>query len=176
MDEAAETVGGQVVEYEHDPIASLKREAIDRMKISLLSASLDDPLSAVTAMKQVTLLRAYHQVMRIVQYLDLMDKLESTLYRSIDSELADLDSGGFGNITKLLAIQEKLQKSIIESNKLLTAYLDIDQYPAFSSVKAATPVAANVIDLDTSDRHMLRENAGAILSELRALESNSEKV
>ena len=157
-----------------DPISSMKAEAIERMRVSLLSASLDDPLSAASAIRQVTIMRVYHQVSRIVQYLDLMDKLEETLYNSIDLELSVINSGGalennFTAITKLLAIQEKLQKSIIESNKLLAPYLDMEQYPAFNAIEASTPVSANVLEVESTQRNLLRENAGSILKELENL-------
>lgn len=166
------TVGGSLISNDDfDPINSVKRESIDRMRTALISASLDDPLSASTAIRQVTIMRVYHQVCRIIQYLDLMDKLESKLYDSIEVELLNLDisDSNFSNITKLLAIQEKLQKSIVESNKLLAPYLDMEQYPAFTAIEASTPVSAQILDIPSTQRSILRENAGAILSELQSL-------
>ena len=166
------TVGGSLISSDDfDPINSVKRESIDRMRTALISASLDDPLSAATAIRQVTIMRVYHQVSRIIQYLDLMDKLEEKLYDSIESELYNLDASdsNFASITKLLAIQEKLQKSIVESNKLLAPYLDMDQYPAFNAIEASTPVSAHILDVPATQRNLLRENAGAILSELSSL-------
>ena len=156
----------------HDPMRSLKKESVERMKVALLSATLDDPLSAVTALQQVTMMRAYHQVVRIVQYLDLMDDLESKLYESIEAELDNIELNSdsqFAAISKLLAIQEKLQKSIVESNKMLAPYLDMEQYPAFTAIDVSTSVSANVLDVSSSKRNALRENAGAILSELSSL-------
>lgn len=162
----------------YDPMDSLKAESVDRMKAALLAASLDDPLSSITAIRQVTLLRVHHQVSRIVQYLDLMDKLESKLYDSIENVLNEPNFGdeNFSTVTKLLAIQEKLQKSIIESNKLLAPYLDMEQYPAFTAVDASTPVQAEILEIPATQRNALRENAGAIISELKLLESSSEPV
>ena len=153
MDENTKTVGD--LTNSCDPIDSLKKESIERMKVALLSASLDDPLSAVSAIRQVTLLRVHHQVSRIIQYLDLMDRLESKLYQSIDLELINIDASNpdFNNITKLLAIQEKLQKSIVESNKLLAPYLDMEQYPAFTAIEASTPVSANILDVPANKRN-----------------------
>ena len=176
MDETTKTVGGRDTS-QYDPLRSLKRESIDRMKAVLLSASLDDPLSAVSAMKHVTIMRAYHQVVRIVQYLDLMDKLEEKLYESIEIELATTSSlDGGTEIYKLLTIQEKLQKSVIESNKLLAPYLDMEQYPAFESIESATPVSAQVLEVSQSERKSLRENAGAILCELKELDGEVSAV
>ena len=105
---------------------SLRHESIERMKLALLSASLDNPTSAASAIRQVTIMRVYHQVTRIVEYLDLMDTLETNLYRSIRLEMNDIgsDESNLKTITKLLTIQEKLQKSIIESNKLLQPFVE----------------------------------------------------
>lgn len=172
MAESTKTVGGGLISSDDfDPINSVKLESIDRMRTALISASLDDPLSASTAIRQVTIMRVYHQVCRIIQYLDLMDKLESKLYDSIEEELINFDvaDSNFGHITKLLAIQEKLQKSIVESNKLLAPYLDMEQYPAFNAIEASTPVSAHILDVPSNQRNILRENAGAILSELQGL-------
>lgn len=171
---SSKTVGSIVHSNDLDPMNSLKAEAIERMKMAMLSASLDDPLSAATAIQQITIMRVYHQVSRIIQYLDLMDKLESKLYESIEIELDCLDivsdsASTFSAITRLLAIQEKLQKSIIESNKLLAPYLDMEQYSAFNAIEVSTPVSANILDVDESKRTLLRENAEAILSELSEL-------
>ena len=180
MSEDTKTVGGLASQDSFDPIDSLKRESIERMRTALLSASLDDPLSAISAMRQVTLLRMYHQVSRIVQYLDIMDKLESKLYEKIDSSLYDLDmsdDSNFATITKLLAIQEKLQKSIVESNKLLAPYLDMEQYPAFNAIEASTTtIPANILELPATQRDALRENAGAIITELKMLQSSNDVI
>lgn len=180
MNEDTKTVGGLLLpsDEQYDPIASLKKEAIERMKASMLASSLDDPLSAVTAIRQVTILRVSHQVARIIQYLDIMDKLEDKLYKSISLELdnINLSENDFSTITKLLAIQEKLQKSIVESNKLLAPYLDMEQYPAFNAIDASTPVPTNILEVPADERNLLRENAGAILSELKNMQSENSEI
>lgn len=173
------TVGGLVKNSDYDestsdPLSSLKHESISRMKTALLAVSLDDPYSAAAAMQQVTMLRIYHQVTRIIQYLDLMDKLEDRLYESIQEELEyPTATDNVTVLTRLLGIQEKLQKSIIESNKLLAPYLEMDQYTAFASVEAPTPISAQVLDISSNERNALRENAGAIINELKSLAPES---
>ena len=174
MEDNTKTVGGSLLPEKpsnFDPLNSLKRESLDRMKAALLSTALDDPLSTVTAMRQITVMRAYHQVVRIVQYLDIMDKLEEALYNSIEREIETIEfsDSNLHSITKLLTIQEKLQKSIIESNKLLAPYLEMEQYPAFNEVESSTPVSANILEIDDMKREQLRESASSILSELAAL-------
>ena len=179
MGKNTKTVGGEPNDLNSfDPIKAVKSESIDRMRAALLSASLDDPLSSVTALRQVTMLRVYHQVSRIVQYLDLMDKLEEQLYQSIEQELnsVDMSENSFALITRLLVIQEKLQKSIVESNKLLAPYLEMEQYPAFVAVDASVPVSNEILEIPSSTRNELRENAGAILNELKLLQSSEKPV
>lgn len=163
----SKTVGS----LKYDPIDSLKKESIERMKTALLASSLDDPTSAAFAIRSVTIMRVYHQVARIVQYLDLMDKLESAIYEKVEEELNTVvdDDSNFYQLTKLLAVQEKLQKSIIESNKLLAPYLEMDNYPAFESIESVTPVSASVLEVSSTQRNLLRENAGSILDDLKSL-------
>ena len=185
MAKDTKTVSGSLIPNsnaaKYDPLSSIKAEAIDRMKTAMLAASLDDPLSAATAIRQVTIMRVYHQVSRIVQYLDLMDKLEESLYKNIESELnllevESLSDSNFNTISKLLAIQEKLQKSIIESNKLLAPYLDMEQYPAFNTIEVSTPVSDNILSVESEQRNSLRETASSVLKELEALSTTSDKV
>lgn len=160
-----------------DSLNALKRESIERMKLAMLSADLDNPMSASTAIKQVTILRVYHQVSRIIQYLDLMDKLEDKLYRSVEQELTELDlsdASNFQNLTKLLAIQEKLQKSVIESHKLLQPYLEVEQYPAFDVIEAkAQDLSEDEKLIPSEDRNRLRDNASEILKELSSISNSS---
>lgn len=164
MDEYTKTFGDSVLD-------SAKREAISRMRWAISSSSLDDIPSVTSALQQVTLLRVYHQVVRIVKYLDLMDRLEEKLYDSISYELDSASTSDFSTIARLLSIQEKLQKSIIESNKLLAPFLDMAQYPAFSSIPDTSTIQKDVLSLDSGQRDALRENAGAILAELAEIES-----
>jgi hypothetical protein len=157
---------------------SLRHESIERMKLALLSASLDNPTSTASAIRQVTIMRVYHQVTRIVEYLDLMDTLETNLYRSIRLEMNDIgsDESNLKTITKLLTIQEKLQKSIIESNKLLQPFVESDNMPMFNEIEANAEVLSDDEKLlPSEDRSKLRENANEILKELKAIDNESSK-
>lgn len=170
MKDQSKTFGQDLSSY--DPLSNLKRESIDRMKMALLSSSLDDPLSVVSAVKGVTVMRVYHQVVRIVQYLDLMDRLEAKLYYAIDRELENDQQDEYLTISKLLKIQEQIQKSIIESNKLLAPYLEMEQYQTFNEIEEVTPVSDDILELDSTKRNLLRENAGQILSDLQLITSS----
>lgn len=170
MKDQSKTFGQDLSSY--DPLSNLKRESIDRMKMALLSSSLDDPLSVVSAVKGVTVMRVYHQVVRIVQYLDLMDRLEAKLYYAIDRELENDQPDDYLTISRLLKIQEQIQKSIIESNKLLAPYLEMEQYQTFNEIEEVTPVSDDILELDSTKRNLLRENAGQILSDLQLITSS----
>ena len=60
-----------------------QKEYIEKMRANLLVCGTDST-SAVTAINNITVLRIYHQIDRIIKYLDLMDKLEEKMYKSIE--------------------------------------------------------------------------------------------
>lgn len=162
----------------YDPLDSMQRESVERMKQALISAQLDEPSTAAAAIRQVTILRAYHQVTRIVKYLDLMDQLESKLYETIEFELADSDDfeeDNFKVLTKLLAVQEKLQKSMIESNKLLQPFLDTEQYGGAFDIIEANEVKPQESLIPVENRNEIRDSAGQILKELTSLSKQDDK-
>ena len=159
-----------------DPLYAVRRESTERMRTALLSYSLDDPYSAAFAIKQVTLLRVSHQVARIVQYLDMMDRIEEKLYIAINNELEAADLYDPMTLNHLLAIQSKLQETIIESNKLLTPYLNMEQYPAFENIEQLSQPDEELLSLPAKQRDELRENASAILAELNTLSKTEEVV
>ena len=78
-----ETVdNGQIL----DPLLQKQKSDVAQMRTALLSCSAQ-PDSASIALQRVAALQMYHQVARIIKYLDLMDKLEAKLYQSIESTI-----------------------------------------------------------------------------------------
>lgn len=109
-----------------DPLIAKQREDVSRMRASLLAC--DGDIRNVTyALQSITVLRVYHQVSRIIRYLDMMDKIESKLYEHIDYKLSESEVGNTKDLFLLLELQERLQKSLIESHKILQPYLNIDE-------------------------------------------------
>ena len=159
------------VDSDPTPIQKAMTESTERMQTALLSASMDAPNEVVGAMRQVTLLRAHHQVMRIVQFLQLMDKLEAKMYESIDMDMSTMDLSDPDSWKTLLLLQTKLQENIVNSNKLLTPFLEMDKYPIFNEMANASDVDVTIVDgeLTPSKRNQLRENAESILAELEEL-------
>ena len=70
------TVDGSIQSI--DPLISKQKEDVAKMRASLLCCN-DDPYAATQAMKSITVLRVYHQMSRIIRYLEMMDKIEDKL-------------------------------------------------------------------------------------------------
>ena len=157
LDDFVETVGGQVrVENnKKNPLTVVQNESISRMRNALLSLSIEDSTSVKTTIQQITVLRIYHQLVRIVKYLDIMDKLEDKLYESIDAQLMTMDAYDSSTMQELLLVQASLQKSMIESHKLLQPYLEIENLSIGELMPDTTTDAKTSIIPETS-REKLR--------------------
>ena len=86
-----------------DPLYNKQRADVASMRAALLTCSEDSALTS-TALKQVAVLRVYHQVARIIKYLDLMDKIEDKLYQSIEYTLDHADITRSATWIQLLSI------------------------------------------------------------------------
>ena len=147
-----------------DSIYAAQKERVSRMRSNMLSCS-DDPVTSRQAMQNVTVLRVYHQVARIIKYLELMDKLEDKLYESIEYEIDTADIQNETTWIKLLTIQQKLQKTMLDSHKLLEPYLNAQEFQVVELVPANTESSAEgaAALMSASDRDKLRTNAQNIL-------------
>lgn len=151
-----------------DPLYEKQREDVARMRSSLLSCSADPSLAKV-AMQNVAVMRLYHQVARIIRYLDLMDKLEDKLYSSIEYTVDKMNPESQSTWMMLLNIQEKLQKNMIESQKLLAPVqdlIDAANTELFSVVESSTPAVPGTLTLDVSTREKLRLSAQTVIRQL----------
>lgn len=165
MNTAFKTVEGTVGTV--DPLIAKQREDVARMRTSLLACDAN-PQLASTALKNVTVLQVYHQISRIIRYTELCDKLESKLYESMDSLIDRLDTDSNLTINALLNAQERLQKLMIESNKMLAPFLDMTSYIESVRVDGASEDSAPkaTIALDATRREKLRNSAKQVLLEL----------
>ena len=157
-----------------DALYSRQREDVAKMRASLLACS-DDPITSTKALQNITVLRVYHQVSRIIRYLEMMDKIEDKLYQSLDYKLDTLDVENPTSWMMLLSIQEKLQRNLIESHKLLQPYLNVEEFQLQSLMPVSTSPsvengAASV--LPKSSRDKLRQSAQQVLAALEEVESN----
>lgn len=167
-----ETVNGTVTTS--DPLIRKQKEDVAKMRASLLCCS-DDIYSAAQAMKNITVLRVYHQMNRIIRYLEMMDKIEEKLYRSIDESMMMMDDDNPTTWMTLLTIQEKLLKNMTESHKLLEPYINSDMF----NVETLAPTIIEQSESTTAglltkeSRENLRVSAQQVLA---ALDSVKEGV
>ena len=143
-------------------------EDVSKMRTSLLMFNENDPISTKRAMQNITVLRVYHQMARIIRFTEMLDKIEDKMYSAIDNTLNDMDEYDEGTWVKLASLQEKLQRSMIESHKLLEPYLDFTQL----SVIESNPIEDNSntfasMMLNQESREKLRSSAQQVIAELQ---------
>ena len=141
-----------------------QKQDVAAMRTSLLASHMDPSLTT-TSMKSIAVLRVYHQMNRIIQYTELMDKLEAKLYEALDYQIDNADVTRPTTWMQLLHVQEQLQKNMIESQKLLQPFLDLTEYTA-DNAEVIDTQAENTIALDANSREKLRNNARAVLHQL----------
>ena len=149
-----------------DPLLKEQQAQVNQMRATLLSCNKSDPASAKIAVQNITVMRIYHQISRIIRFTDMMDRLEDKLYSSIEANLAQMDEFDPNTMLMLTKIQAELQDTMIESQKLLQPYLDMD-ITAFAPIQEATPAdsfAATIISKES--RNNIRNGAQAVLTEL----------
>ncbi len=141
-----------------------QKQDVAAMRTSLLASHMDPSLTT-TSMKNIAVLRVYHQMNRIIQYTELMDKLEAKLYEALDYQIENADVTRPTTWMQLLHVQEQLQKNMIESQKLLQPFLDLTEYTA-DNAEVIDTQAENTIALDANSREKLRNSARAVLHQL----------
>lgn len=161
-----------------NPLVIKQQEDVAAMRASLLSCTPENPQSYKIALRNITVMRVYHQLGRIIKYTDMMDRIEEKLYESIDHALSNMNSNNPSTWVMLLNIQEKLQKSMIESHKLLQPYLDIEALFDISSPLPTEPsqqdsFASRIYDQQTRDK--LRTSAQAVLAAIQTQGPTNEE-
>ena len=84
MDDIKTVDSSEVV---YDPVYQRQKEGVTKMRTSLLACTAENGVTIRNTLDSITAMRIYHQMMRIIKYTELMDKLEDKLYRSIDNML-----------------------------------------------------------------------------------------
>ena len=145
-----------------DPILKIQREDVAKMRSSLLCCNGDTSLIKRT-LTDITVLRVYHEMSRIIRYTELMDKLEDKMYQSMEYTIDHADLNSTGTWLVFMEMQKNLQKSMANSYNLLKPYLSLSKtdMPAMTS---ATDVNVEAIPLDTKSRDSIRATAQHILS------------
>lgn len=154
-------------EVVYDPVYQRQNEGVAKMRTSLLACTDENGITIRSTIESITAMRIYHQMMRIIKYTELMDKIEDKLYKSIDN-LLDNSPNDNQTLIQLLAIQERLQKSMIESHKLLQPYLDIKDFAIVDLVpQESTAASGPQLNMKSEERDRLRSNAQQVLLQLK---------
>lgn len=150
---------------------------VQQMRDKLLSFDRTDPSSITKALQNVTLLRVYHQLKRIVRFLDMMDKIEDRIYQSIDAKLEAADADDQDLWFTLIPIQERLQKTMVESHKLLEPYLNMEQLSSLSIPEQSDPTASfTTMILDQESREKVRTGVQELLSVINTIDSTAKTI
>lgn len=154
-----------------DLLAEQARD-VDAMRSTLLSFRKDDPNAARKALQNVTVLRVYHQLERIVRYTEMIDRLEDRIYQSIDAKLDCTDPDDSEIWLSLIPIQERLQKMMIDSHKLLEPYLNMEQLTTFEIPQQEDPANSfTSMILDQESREKVRTASQELLATIATLDS-----
>lgn len=163
-----------------NPLYSKQKEDVARMRTALLSCSSENLSSATAkaALKNITAMRIYHQIARIIKYLELMDKLEDKLYRSIEHTIDNMSEESIGTWTVLLKVQQSLQTQMIESHKLLQPYLDLQSLDIIDMIPDSESNSSNLSSnlIPAESREKLRNAANLVLTSISESESSNMNV
>ncbi len=144
-----------------------QRNDTDDMRNTLLAFNRSDPGAARKALQNITVLRVYHQVTRIVRYTEMMDKLEDKLYQSIDAQIDNSDPDDPETWRTLITLQTRLQENMIQSHKLLEPYLNFEALNFTEIAPEANVVESDAMILDKDSREKLRTSAQQVLQALQ---------
>ena len=167
MAENSETVG--IEKHKPvDPLLTRQKQDIMAMRNALMSCDTTSANSVKAAMNNILVMRVYHQISRIIKYTEQMDKIEAKLYQAIDVSMETMLDSDPRTWVMLLNIQERLQKIMIDSHKLLEPYLNMDNltYVEVTPEASSDSFAKSLLDQDS--REKLRSSAQAILAALDA--------
>jgi hypothetical protein len=154
-----------------NPIVQKQKEDVAKMRTSLLSCNEESGMTVSRALQDITIMRVYHQLTRIIRFTEMMDKIEDKLYEAIDYQLETCDIEENSTLITLLGLQEKLQKSMIESQKLLDPYLNMQLFNIVDLSPTATDTTDNPITkqlLTSESRDKIRYTAQSVIEMLAA--------
>ena len=151
---------------------------VEQMRNCLLTFDRKDPAAIKKAIQNVTLLRVYHQLERIVRFTEMLDQIEDRIYQSIQAKLDNSDPDDESMWLTLIPIQERLQKTMVESHKLLEPYLSMEQLSALEipqQQEDPTKSFASMI-LDQQGREKVRTGVQSLLNVINTFDSNAVDV
>lgn len=158
-------------------LLSEQAKDVENMRRALVSFDKTNPSAARKAIQNVTLLRVYHQLERIVRYTELIDKLEDRIYQSIDMKLMNSDPDDEDIYFTLIPIQERLQKMMIDSHKLLEPYLAMEQLAALEVPQQEDPANSfTSMLLEQESREKVRTGVQQLMSIINTFDTAAKEV
>ncbi len=154
---------------EDDLVNPLLREQTAQaaqMRDALLTCRTSNIATAKGALQTIAILQIYHQVARIIRYIEVMDRLEDKLYASIDANLSQMDEFDPATMLMLTKVQCDLQKSMVLSQEMLKPYMDIDLAAIAPMQEAGGEDSYGAAILPKESRSAIRTGAQALLTEL----------
>lgn len=150
-----------------DALYVQQKNDIKEMRSALLSFDRTNAKSVKSAMRNILAMRIYHQLARIIRFTEEMDKIEQRMYQQIDAQLDNYEWEGREGIILLISIQERMQKIMVESQKLLDPYLDMDELLAIDvEAQAEEDDSYGAKILSEESRRNIRNNAQRIIAVL----------
>ena len=149
-----------------DPLLQEQLSLVAQMRSTLISCNKSDAASAKRAMQNITVLRVYHQVGRIVKSTEVMDYLEDKLYDSIIANIGEMDSFDPATMLTLLKVQSQLQETMIQSQQLLKPYFELDMESLLPAPELEE-TSFGVAIISQESRNNIRTGAQALLTELK---------
>lgn len=149
-----------------DPLLREQKMQIDQMRSIYTTFNKSEPNSAKRALQNITVLRIYHQIGRIIKFTEMMDALEDKIYDSMIANIGQMDSFDPATLLTLLKVQSQLQETMVQSQLLIKPYLDMDiESIAPPAELEETPYGVAIISQES--RNNIRTGAQALLTELR---------
>ncbi len=149
---------------------------VENMRRTLLSFDKGDPSAARKAIQNVTLLRVYHQLERIVRYTEMIDRIEDRIYQSIDIKLKNSDPDDDSLWFTLIPMQERLQNMMIQSHKLLEPYLTLEQLSALEVPKQEDPANSfTSMLLEQESREKVRTGVQQLMAIINTFDSTADE-
>lgn len=154
-----------------------QQDDLQRMRDTMLSFNKSDPNAVRKAIQNVTLLRVYHQLKRIIRFTEMMDKIEDRIYQSIDAKLAMSDPDDETMYLALIPIQERLVKSMTESHKLLEPYLKLEQLSALEVSQQDDPSQSfTTMIMEQESRERIRTGVQSLLNVINTFDGQAKDV
>ena len=157
-----------------DPLIFEQKEQANLMRKSLLTCRTGTISDAKIALQNIAVLQIYHEVARIIRFIEVMDRLEDKIYDSVDMNIGGMDSADPATLMMLVKVQGDLYKTMAMSQELLKPYMNIDLESIAPMRDVTEDTSFGVAILPKESRNAIRNGAQALLTELRKTENLSE--